>query len=562
MLQRARDTLVGVPWYVWLIASLALVLRLAIVPYGLPYEFDPDERLFVDAAWRMVESGTGDPDWYNVPASTLMDLLAAAYLVYGVAGEAMGSFDTIDAAGDAYRADVSHFFLIGRVITVFSGVGVVLMTYALARVLRIHAFWAAVAALLVALSFAMIQFSAIVRPDMLMTLFLLAAVALAIRALDQPSAGVFALAGVALGLAAASKYPGALGVVPIVAANTTLVVERLITPRRGLVWLGTTALCATGVAFVVGPFLFINVGDTLYGIAQEARGAHLGATGGGIVTDLWRYLTSALPWGMGLPAAAAGVVGTVLMLLARRPRVAAVTFWVYLLFIAFLALWWARWALPVMPLAAVGAGFLFMQLESRLPARRPARWVRVPRVAAAIVLVLPLVQPMAYNVGAQWANDDVRLRAIEWVHENVPDGSTLLIDSYTTQISSQRYEVLVVNRGEVVRWAEASDKLRPDGYFATIAGEWFGSPEELMDAIEAEGVDYIVIGDLWVDLFTDAAETYPDQLATYQALLASYPVVATFDNTDAAIGWHVTILDASAYQSARDTPASQPGDGG
>lgn len=136
--------------------SLALLLRLAVVGYGLPYEFDPDERLFVDAAWHMVESGSPDPRWYNAPASTLIDVLGLLYATYGLAGVLAGAFDSVAAAGDAYRADVSHFFLVARIVTALSGVAVVLMTYAVACELRVSRFWAGIAALLMAVSFAMI----------------------------------------------------------------------------------------------------------------------------------------------------------------------------------------------------------------------------------------------------------------------------------------------------------------------------------------------------------------------------------------------------------------------
>lgn len=544
MLNKARSAVAPIPW-IWLIAGLALVLRLLMVPYGLPYEFDPDERLFVDAAWQMVEGGAWDPGWNGVPASTLMDILAAVYALYGSAGAMLGSLDSIVAAGEAYRADVSHFFIIARVVTAISGVAVVLMTYAVARELRVPAFWAAIAAALMALSFAMIQYSGLIRPDMLTTTFLLATVLVMLRTLDRPSAMMFVIGGVFLGLAATSKYPGVLAVVPIVAVNTTLVVEHRITPRRGLLWLAAAAAASFVVAVIVGPYLFVNFADTIRAVAGEARGTHLGADGGGVIGNLWRYLTEALPWGLGGSAALVGVLGLVAMPVWRRPRIVSLTFWFFALFLSVLALWWFRWALPLLPLAAIAAVFLLGRLDSLLVARRPGRWIWVVRAVVAVVLVGPLLQPTFDGVRARATNDDTRLRAIEWVRENVPEGSTLLTDSYTTQLATDRYDIVIAERGTLVHWADISDKLRPDGYFASIAGEWFGTPEELMAAMEDEGVEYLMLADVWIDLFRDAAETYPDQLATYEALLDTYPVIETFDDDDASAGWHISIHDVA-----------------
>src|SRR5688572_5598853 len=67
------------PWWLVSVAAIALLLRLTLVRYGLPYELDPDERDFVESAWRMIEQGRWDPRWYGHPAGTLMGVLALLY---------------------------------------------------------------------------------------------------------------------------------------------------------------------------------------------------------------------------------------------------------------------------------------------------------------------------------------------------------------------------------------------------------------------------------------------------------------------------------------------------
>lgn len=47
--------IVRVPWWLAAIALLALVPRLLLVPFSLPDQRDPDERLFFDSAWQMVD---------------------------------------------------------------------------------------------------------------------------------------------------------------------------------------------------------------------------------------------------------------------------------------------------------------------------------------------------------------------------------------------------------------------------------------------------------------------------------------------------------------------------
>jgi hypothetical protein len=282
---------------------------------------------------------------------------------------------------------------------------------------------------------------------------------------------------------------------------------------------------------------------------MEIGAGNPSAVGTGPIGNAWAYLAEALPWALGLFGSAIAVVGLLVMLTSRRPRLVALTFWVFLAALSAMSQWWVRWALPLVPFAAIGAAYLLSRLDARLADWRPGRWLWLPRVIAACLLILPLAGPTTITVQAEARGDDTRLKAIGWLHANVPDGSTLLIDSYTTQVSSDRYDVLIARGGELVRWSDVDSKLRPDGYFATMAGEWYGTPDELLRAIAIEGVDYVVLTGLWIDLFRGQAATYPKQLATYEALLDAFPVAESFDHTDAPMGWPITILRAA------DTPA-------
>ena len=141
------------------------------------------------------------------------------------------------------------------------------------------------------------------------------------------------------------------------------------------------------------------------------------------------------------------------------------------------------------------------------------------------------------TIRAKAADDDTRLRAIDWIHANVPDGATILVDSYTTQVSSDRYEVLMTWGGELHRWSDVSDKLRPDGWFSTIGAEWHGTPARLLETLATHDVDYVVLNQQWIDLYRARGPSGRDLVAVYDGLLAAFPVVRTFDHDDASVGW-------------------------
>ena len=362
------------PWLPVALVAVALTIRLALVGFGLPYELDPDERDFVESAWRMIEQGHWDPRWYGHPAATLVGLMALLDAGYAAVGMAFGTFGDIASVGKAYRADVTDFFMIGRIVTAISGAAVVLATFAVIRRIGVATFWAAVGALVVAVATPMVDFSSVVRADMLLTALLLAILIVMLKALERPSGGLFALAGILLGLAVTSKYTGALGLAPILAVNVILVVKERITPRTGLIWLGGAALASLGVAFIVAPYLFINIADTLAWIKFEAQSEHLDAASSGLPRNLWAYLTDALPWALGTIGTTLGLLGLATMVRSGRPWLIPLTFVAYLAFISALALWWLRWALPLVPLAAVGAVTLLERLDARFRAWLPHRW--------------------------------------------------------------------------------------------------------------------------------------------------------------------------------------------
>jgi hypothetical protein len=546
MLRRAWSALASIPWWVWLTALLALILRLASIGYGLPYQFDPDEYLFVASAGYMAETGHFDPLWYGIPAATLMDILAGLYTLFGTLGTMTGQFDSVAGAVEAYRNDPSHFFILGRFVSALSGALVVPVAYVTARELRITVFWASLVALILALSPPMIEYASIIRPDMLLTVFLLATVTVMMRAMRRPSAGAFALGGAFLGLAATSKYPGALGLVPILVANVTLTVERRVTPRRGLLWLGVAALAGLLVTALVGPYLLINWQDTVAYVLGEARDAHLGATGTGLLDNLWRYLTEALQPALGTLGVVLGVVGSLWMLSRRRPRLLSLTYWAFLLFISALSLWWLRWSLPLVPLLAVSMAYLLSRGDARLGPRLPERLALVGRVALAAVLVAPLIMPTVDFVRLRAANDDVRLLAIDWVYENVPAGTAILIDSYTTHVSTDDFDVVVATENGLERWADFAGTKHPVGYFGRLGEEWPGAPDELLARIEAEGIEYVMLARPWIWLFQEDPVANEREIAVYEALLESYPIVAEWDDGDAPLGWDQIILRVGA----------------
>ena len=215
---------------------LAIVLRLIGVRYGLPLPvLNPDESNIVPRAWRMGQ-GHLDPGWYDYP-SLLMGVLAPAQAFFGA--PALGA---------------------ARLAAVAVGVGGVAATWWLGR--RAYGTGAAlVGATSVAVATTHVAYSRMAVTDVLLTLAVTCVLALAIE-------GRIEWAGLAVGLAASAKYPGALTALPVVVAGWGR-------------WraLGRAAGLAVAGFALTSPFVLIHAGAAWEDISRVQRLARAGWLG-------------------------------------------------------------------------------------------------------------------------------------------------------------------------------------------------------------------------------------------------------------------------------------------
>jgi hypothetical protein len=366
---------VGVPGTAWLALAVVLagaaVLRIVGSAYGLPYPLlNPDEASIVPRAWAMTHGGGLDPGWYDYP-SLLMDLLAPVQAVFGE---------------PSYGA--------ARVLAVAIGLLGVAAAWWLGR--RAYGVGAGlVGAAAVAVATTHVAYSRMAVTDVLLTLGVTVTLTLAI-------AGKLELAGVAAGLAASAKYPGALLLVPIVAVGWR-------TWRRVVV-----AAALAALAFVVtSPFVIVNAGEAWADVSRVQRLARAGwlgleddpVTPVAFLDRLWETLG---------PFLVISLFGLVLAVVRRtRADIAlasfAAAYWLYLMP---LEAHFDRYVLPIVPVLAVLAG----RVRALLP-------------VAFVLLAVPLV----WSVGdaADLTRTDARLRADAWIAVNVPPRDRIAADPGT-----------------------------------------------------------------------------------------------------------------------------------
>ena len=430
----------------------ALALRLWGIKHGLPYVYNADENAhFVPRAVGMFGHDYNPHYFVNPPAFT--------YLVHFAFDLRWG---TREAVGDAFAADRTDAFVLARVVSALLGtLAAGLLIWAGRRLIGTAA--GLIAGALLAVAFLPVHYSHLALNDVPT----LAPVCLALVGVAgiyrSGRLGDYALAGVGLGLACATKYTAGILLVTIVAAALAAPAPDGTAPRvRGLVLAGVLALAAFIAA---NPYAVLDLDAFQEGIRHQSETSSDSSGKLGLTQDSGvLYYLATTAWGLGwLPALAA--LGGAIGLLLRDRRLAAVLLPAPVLFVLFMGLqdrFFARWLLPVYPLLCLLAAWAVVAAAGWAA----ARWRRVPAPALAGVLgALLCVQGLVFSIhnDIALARPDTRQQARDWMVQNIPIRSKIVVEPFVPAAWAADEESVTRGTGNGLRWNKwATTRSRGD----------------------------------------------------------------------------------------------------
>jgi len=318
--------------------------------------------------------------------------------------------------------------------------------------------------------------------------------------------GLFALYGIALGMAVASRVnllP--LGTMVLLASMVGIADLRL-SSRSDLWRIGANTLCLVAFSAILG-FLTFRVTQPMSFRARSGNTTVLTITlnpdwvdsmnvarnessgiGGGPPAEQWANrpivvfpLVNMIVWGMGLPLGIAcwmGVFG------ASRAMIRGHKDWRTLLpllawvtgYFFFMATRWVksmRYFLPIYPLLCLFAAWLLIDLSHRSNAPRRLPEVTARRVAQVVgrffslsacpLVVLGTFFWAAAFVDAVYSQDHTRIEASRWIYQNIPRGSVIANETWDEGLPlpvdgldplGQNYEGLAME----IRWPDIEEK--------------------------------------------------------------------------------------------------------
>lgn len=413
------------------VLALAALLRWYGVGFGLPALNDPDELMFELGAVRILTSFTLNPGWFGHPATTTMYVLALVDIAVFVTGWLAGTYGGPAEFVAAVYPSPELLILPGRWAMAAFGVLAVWQTWRLGRMIRpgrdgwvIGLF----AAALLACSPVLVQFSQIIRSDMMGTAFMLLCLGAALRIADDGRLRDYVWAALWLALAVASKWPFAIASLAVAGAWFYHVRQPGTDQRqqwaRGIGF----GVLAPLLLIVISPYLVLDYETVLLNLSGEARPRHLGATGAGFFGNAWWYLSGPLWAGLGTGGYALAIVGLVLM--ARDPRLRLVLLPVAAVHFMIMCqhdLRWERWMVPVLPVLALAAGMAANALVAKLRAwRGPALGTGALAALAVFpgVLIIPAIAESAMRM------NDTRQQATQWLEARAPAEATIMIEHF------------------------------------------------------------------------------------------------------------------------------------
>jgi hypothetical protein len=500
------------------VLALALVLRLWGIKHGLPYAYNADENAhFVPKAIGFFGHDVNPHYFNNPPAYTYL-----LYLIYGI------WYGGRTAVQHTFAVNPSEAFTIARVTAALLGTIAVGLLYLAGRRLFDRRTGLLGAGLL-AVSFLPVFYSHLALNDvptlapLTLSLWGTAGVLRLGRMRD------FAIAGIGLGLACATKYTAGVVLAPLIIAVIVQYRARggHSSAVHGMLLAGGLALAAFIIAnpYVLLDFAAFHDGLSHQSSVTDDSTGKLGLThGSGLSYYLW-----ALTWGLGWVPALAALGGSIVLWRDER-RLAALfvpATVVFLLFMGSQGRYFGRWLIPILPILCLLGAYAVLEAADwagrRLPELRPTL------IAVAVVALCGQGVVHSVHSGLVLSSADTRNETRAWMVAHVPERSRIVVEpvmpdgwaqdiGHSSPLTSNGYRwskypvtrsqidsrgQLTVGAGRVVNIEDYERTLRP----------------ELIDLYEQNGYCWVVSGSTQSGRATVDPGKVPGAVAYYKALV-------------------------------------------
>jgi hypothetical protein len=520
---------------------LAFGLRVWGVDHGLPYAYNADENAhFVTRAIGLFGHDWNPNYFVNPPAYTYVVHILLGIWYGGRAG-----------VSNAFATDPTGVWIMSRVLaTVLGTVAVWLLYLAGSRLVDRRV--GLLAAGIFAVAFLPVFYSKLALNDVPT----LAGVCLALWGtagiLRFGRARDYAVAGIGLGLACATKYTGGIVLVAILgafAAQFTATGGK----RSALRGLAIAAAASLAAFIVANPYSVLDFGAFWEGLTHQSDASgdaagKLGLTqGNGYEYYLWSF-----GWGLGWLPLLLAVGGAVRLWFDERRLV-----WVLvppvILFVLFMGSqerYFGRWLMPVFPFVCILAAYAAIELAEWASRSRPA----LKPTFLAVAVVAACGQGFVYSLhsGLVLSRQDTRNLTRAWMVANVPAGTKVVVepvvpDQWAQDIGNplpivpngNRWNKYPLSRSQID--PKTGKRVAGAGVIVNIEDFERVLRPELVDFFEQQDYCWVVVGSTQRGRAEAEPEVVPNALRYYKRLEQRSKVVydaSPYSNGEGPVGFN------------------------
>ena len=399
------------------------------------------------------------------------------YGLFFLIGKLAGIWHHVDDFGRLYVINPGPFYLIGRATTAAFSVGTVLLTYMIAKLLTDRK-GALISALMLAVSLGHVMVSKDVKADTPCMFFTLVGVYFLMSYLKHRKTSSVIFSAIFAGVGAATKYYSTILLIPLAIAiilsssirNSTILVKKLIhmilcivlfysafficSPYNLIDDLGRQFTFKMPLSLTTKISEIINIKHENDELCEKTL-----TTQKGTKDAISKLLPNTLNYfyklykGLGLVIFIMSIIGFVFIFFNL-----SLEYTIFLLFPTIFILLSSvvqdkgvdiRHQIVVYPFFITAAGILFSKIINR---------VSSPKTYVCLLLVLllfPLSNVISYNIGV--SRKDTRSLAKDWIEENIPSETKILIDENGPQ--------LLMNKRRILHMLDKAEKVDGKGQF-------------------------------------------------------------------------------------------------
>lgn len=506
---------------------VGVAARIWGITWGLPEFYEegiPFRRAWL--FWNWGSSGFNfNPGFFVYPAFTFYFHFLVQVLHY-IVGTLLGTYHSLTSFQQSFEANPSSFILLSRIITILFDIGTIFVVYCLGKNVANRTV-GIITSLLIALNPLHVLEAHMINVDTPLTFFVVLSLFFIERVYSEPNRRWYILSGIAIGLAAATKYNGALLILGLLIAHSlksnsfSQIIGNL---KKREVWL---AIALSGIVFLVfNPYIVLRFNDfsnSFRDVEQHMEAGHLGLDKN--TSTISYYLFDSLPSNIGWPMLLV-IVASVITFVIRRDRAGILLLAFPVIYIGLISTWAMRadrYIFPVIPiLILVGMvginkfldffGIIYGRYRAKGNTGISSRTVTYIIVASILVGLGPTLGMIKYEKSLSLP--DTRTTTKQWIVTHLDPTSAIATGPFGIDLSKDSFLNLRIpfNAGE-------TEKTIP--FYDT---RWY------------EDLDLVITSDFDYGRYRQEPERFSEILRFYDTLRSKWSLVYQTQSSDETIG--------------------------